>query len=125
MQHEFCRPNKPVRNTRILKTICIVLPMVTLAAAHWFPWKRYLHRDLNRFECYAIGTGAIVGTAALAIAASEGDRDDHVVMLGFAAVSAGVTTLLANASDYVADLRGELAKVKGQLEALVDRGEIV
>lgn len=78
---------------------CIAVPTVTLALAHWFPWRRVIGHDLHRLEAYAIGTATIVGTAATAMAGSEGDGKDHALLLTTTAAAAGLTTLAAWAID--------------------------
>lgn len=90
-----------------------------MAAAHWFPWRRLLGRDLHQLEAYAIGSGAIVGTAAATIVQDEGgDRYDHATMLLFAAGSAGIITLAAYALDEITGLRADLAAQRAGNEAL-------
>jgi hypothetical protein len=105
-------------NVRFLKGICVVVPAATMAAAHWFPWRRVFHRELHRLEAYACGTTAIVGTAALTIAHSEGDRGDHSTMLLVAAASAGATTLLAYALDKFVQQRARLARLLAEQDVL-------
>jgi hypothetical protein len=106
------------RADQLLKTLCVLLPATAMTGAHWFPWKRHLGRDLNNLERYIIGTAAIVGTANLAISQSEGDRDDHVVMLLLSAISAGLTTLAAYAIDRDAKLRAECANLAAQMQVV-------
>lgn len=105
-------------NLTILTGICALLPGTAMAAAHWFPWQRLFKRELRRLEAYAIGTTAIVGTAAIAIANSEGDGRDHSRMLILAAASAGVTTLVAYAVDKFVKLGADNARLSAEREAL-------
>lgn len=112
------------KNTGILQGLCVVLPTALLAAAHWFPWKRVRQRELHQLEAYAIGTGAIVGTAGFAIALSNGDKNDHVGLLGLATLSAGGITLAAHAIDAFAKSHGEVANLKAQIKALQEHGDL-
>lgn len=112
------------RNTTFLKGFCTVLPAAILAAAHWFPWHKFIHRDLGRLEAYAIGTAAIVGTAGFAISISDGDRDDHAVMLVLSALAAGGMTVGAYAIDDKIKTNGKLADLSAQLEALKGNGNV-
>lgn len=106
------------RSTPFLQGVCAIVPAATLAAAHWFPWQRVFKRDLHKLEAYTIGTTAIIGTAAIAISNSDGDRHDHSRMLLLAAGAAGATTLVAYAVDEFVRLRGEIANLKAQKDAL-------
>lgn len=36
--------------------ILVVISGIAQLAAHYFPWKKWLHRELKRTEAYAIGT---------------------------------------------------------------------
>lgn len=83
-----------------------------------------IHRDLHRLETYAIGTTAIVGTASFAIALSDGDKDDHVVMLNLAALAAGAMTITAYTIDIVIRLHGRITDLSAQLKALKDNGNL-
>lgn len=107
-------------NTTLLKGLCGILPAALLAAAHWFPWSQ----KLGRLQSYAIGTGAIVGTAGLAIALSNGDRDDHVTMLMIAAASAGGITVAAHEIDDRIGQRGRIANLEAQINALKQHGDL-
>lgn len=109
-------------NERLLTGICATLPAASMAAAHWFPWRRVFRRELYRLEAYTIGTTAIVGTAAIAIANSDGDGHDHSRMLLLAAGAAGLTTLVAYTVDQFVNLRAEIADLKAQKEALNSNG---
>jgi hypothetical protein len=101
-----------------LTGICAIVPAMTMAAAHWFPWRRLLHRELRNTEAYAIGTVAIVGTAVVSIAASDGDSDDHIRMLLLAALSAGIATLAAHHIDDDVKVRAENAGLKAERDVL-------
>ena len=81
-------------NNQTTRKLCMVIPMLVLGIAHWFPWKKILGHDLHRLEAYAIGTATIVGTAAVAIADSD-EGNEHAKLLLLTAISAGVTTVLA------------------------------
>jgi hypothetical protein len=105
-------------NTTLLKIVCTVLPGVAMIAAHWFPWRRLLHRDLHNLERYAIGTSAIVGTAAISISVSDGDRNDHAAMLLLAAGAAGAATALAYITDELIALRATVAQMNAENEHL-------
>lgn len=105
-------------NTRFLQALCLVFPAATMAAAHWFPWRRILGRDLHRLEAYAIGTATIVGTATAAILHSDGDSNDAAAMLVLAAGSAGAATAAAYAIDEIVGLRADLASQRAQGDAL-------
>ena len=105
-------------NCTLLKVLCTALPAVAMVAAHWFPWRRLLHRDLHNLERYAIGTTAIVGTAAVAIAVSDGDRNDHACMLLLAAGAAGAATALAYITDELIALRATVAQLNAESEHL-------
>lgn len=106
-------------NVRVLTGVCATLPAATMAAAHWFPWRRLFRRDLHKLEAYTIGTTAIVGTAAIAISASgDGSGHVHSRMLLWAAGGAGITTLVAYAVDEFIRLRGEIAALKAEHNVL-------
>lgn len=105
-------------NTTFLKVVCTVLPAATMAAAHWFPWRRVMHRELHKLEAYSIGTAAIVGTAAVCISVSDGDRNDHTCMLLLAAGAAGATTALAYVTDELIRLRSIIAQISSETEYL-------
>lgn len=112
-------------NTAFLNGLCVAVPALSLFAAHFFPWRRVLARDLHPLEAYAIGTAAIVGTANVAIALSDSERsDDHVMMLNLATGSAGVVTIAAHLIDAILSLRGEVARLKGQNRALAEHGDV-
>ncbi len=78
-----------------LLTFCSVVPALILAIAHWMPWQQLLGRKLHRLEAYLIGTTAIVGTTAIAIANSDGNKDEHIEMLLASTASGGAATLMA------------------------------
>lgn len=112
------------RNSGLLKGLCVALPIVTLAAAHWFPWHRMMKRDLHPLEAYSIGTTAIVGTAGLAISLSDGDSDEHVTMLGIATVSAGGITIAAHLIDRLFKQDSKISNLEAQLSALKSNGKL-
>lgn len=102
----------------LLKAVSFVIPATAMAAAHWFPWRRLFRGDLNRLAAYAIGTSAIVGTAALAISVSDGDRREHRTLVLLAALGAGLATLLAYTIDKFVDMRAELAEKQAAKDVL-------
>lgn len=51
--------------------VTAIVPGLAMAAAHWFPWRAVLGRDLNRLESYAWGCAWIVGIAAAAMRLSS------------------------------------------------------
>lgn len=117
--------NQSRTNTAFLNGLCVVIPAMTLTAAHFFPWRRVIRRDLHRLEAYAIGTAAIVGTANVAIALSDSEHaDDHVGMLNLATGSAGAITIAAYLIDAILDLRGQVARLGGQNRSLVEHGDV-
>lgn len=79
-----------------MRGICVVVPAAALLAAHWFPWRKAIKRDLHRLEAYTIGTSMIVGTAAAAMS-SDGSPSgrEHAKLLLTATMSAGFATVLA------------------------------
>lgn len=89
-----------------------------MVAAHWFPWRRLLGRDLHRLEAYTVGTAAIVGTALAAITQSDGDRNDHANMLLLAAAAAGAATVGTYTVDKIIELRANLVAQRAHGEAL-------
>lgn len=108
--------NRNRSNVTLLKVLCTALPGIAMAAAHWFPWRRVMRRELHNLERYAIGTTAIVGTAAVAIAVSDGDRNDHACMLLLAAGAAGAATALAYITDELIALRATVAQLNAESE---------
>lgn len=111
-------PTNLRNNAAFLKGLCVVLPAMTLVAAHYLPWKQLLNRDLHQLEAYVVGTAAIAGTAGFSISISEGDRDDHVVMLALAVASAGISTISAHVIDHVSRSSGKIANLEAQIQAL-------
>lgn len=105
-------------NVRFLQAICFLVPGVAMAAAHWFPWRRLLGRDLHQLEAYCIGTATIVGISSAAITQSEGDGYDDALMLLSAAASAGGVVVAAYALDEIIGLRADLAAQRAHGEAL-------
>lgn len=105
-------------NCTLLKVICTALPAIAMIAAHWFPWRRVMHRDLHNLERYAIGTSVIVGTSSIAISVSDGDRNDHACMLLLAAGAAGAATALAYIVDELIALRATVAQLNAETEYL-------
>jgi hypothetical protein len=100
---------------QFLTGMCATLPGAAMAIAHWFPWRKVIKRDLHKLETYAIGTAAIVGTAALALANDVvGDGEDHARMLMLAAWSAGATTLIAYTVDEFVAMRAEVAGLRAE-----------
>lgn len=104
----------------LLKAVTFVIPATAMAAAHWFPWRRIFKSELHRLIAYAIGTTAIVGTAAVAMSVSDGDRRDHRALLLLAALGAGVTTLMAYTIDKFVDMRARLVAAEAREKVLAD-----
>lgn len=120
----MCNEFSKQKNTALLNGICVVFPILALAAAHWFPWRRIRGRHLHRLEAYAIGTAAIVGTSGAAIALSNGDKNDHVTMLALATAAAGGITVAAHAIDAHMKDRGDIADLRARIETLTSHGDI-
>lgn len=75
-----------------------VLPALTLAAAHWFPWGALPGRGgapLPRLATYAIGVAVIVGYTSLLAWSGARAAMDALALLWIVAASAGATTLAA------------------------------
>jgi hypothetical protein len=107
-----------LKNIQVLKSLCVVVPAGLMAAAHWFPWRKVLGRDLKAMECYAVGTTIMFGTSMAVMSLSEGDKDDHIVMVALSCAAGGVATLAAYDIDDRLAKRAELADKTAQLEAL-------
>jgi hypothetical protein len=83
----------------IAPILCTALPAAIIAAEHYAPWLRWLHRPLPRLAAYAMGTLAILLPAT---AAANPRRERETVALFWAsAVSAGVTTLALWGIDWL------------------------
>jgi len=67
------------------------LPAAVIAAEHYAPWLRWLHRPLPRLGAYVMGTLAILVPAT--IAAQPHKHRETIAMFWASAVSAGITTL--------------------------------
>lgn len=105
--------------TRNQFLICATVPALAMTAAHWFPWRQTLARDLHPLEAYAIGTAGIVATAAAVIAADrEGDGNQHAALLLTAAAAAGVATLSAWLWDDLLTLRLQIVEAAHYGDAL-------
>jgi len=75
-----------------------VLPALTLAAAHWFPWSNLPGRGgepLPRLVTYSIGVATIVGYASLLAWLGAMTVLDALVLLWIVASAAGAVTVLA------------------------------
>jgi hypothetical protein len=111
------------KNSILAKGLCVALPVSILAAAHWFPWRKVIRRDLHQLEAYTIGTTAIVGTASVAMAISDSECEDHVLMLWLAACSAGLVTIAAHTVDAFVRLYVKVADLEAQKKALGGDGD--
>lgn len=92
-----------------------IVPGLAMAAAHWFPWRAVLGRNLSRLECYAWGTAWIVGIAAACMRLSSRidaplSPDQSARITEIAAVSAGTATVAAYViDDWTAHRRANVA----------------
>lgn len=82
-----------------------LIPGLAMLAAHWFPWRVVLGRDLGRIECYIWGTGWIIGIAGAAMRLSQRldaplTPDQSARMAEVAATSAGIATVGAYLIDF-------------------------
>jgi hypothetical protein len=107
-----------LKNIQVLKSLCVVVPAGLMVAAHWFPWRQVLGRELDVKECYAIGTAIMFGTSMAVMSLSEGDKDDHIVMVALTCAAGGVATLAAYEIDDRMETRAKLADANARLEAL-------
>lgn len=95
--------------------VTAIVPGLAMAAAHWFPWRAVLGRDLNRLESYAWGCAWIVGIAAAAMRLSSRidaplSPDQSARAVEIAAVSAGAATVAAHlVDDWTAHRRANVA----------------
>lgn len=101
-----------------------LLPGVAMAAAHWFPWRQTLGRPLPRLAAYAIGTVAIVCTAAYAIAGdSRGTAQRHAGLVLLSAASAGATTIAAWTLDHILHLHHREVQERAYHDTLTTIGQ--
>ena len=101
-------PRHPAR--LFLFGMATIVPGLAMLAAHYFPWRALLGRDLGRIECYSWGTAWIMGisTAGMRISARLGQPlppADCARLVELSAVSAGVCTVAAYAIDHWSGLR--------------------
>lgn len=84
----------------VLHTITAIVPALAMLAAHWFPWRAFLGRDLSRIECYAWGTAWIIGVASAVMRMSRHigapvTPEEAARIAELSAVSAGTATIAA------------------------------
>lgn len=80
--------------------VTATVPALAMLAAHWFPWRGLLGRDLSRIECYAWGTAWIIGVASAVMRMSRHidaplAPDEAATIAELSAASAGIATIAA------------------------------
>lgn len=99
-----------------------LVPALAMLAAHWFPWRVFLGRDLGRIECYAWGTAWIVGVATATMRLSQRidaplTPDEAARLTELSAISAGTATIAAYLIDDLGAHRRNRAAARIAAEA--------
>lgn len=105
-----------------------LIPGLAMLAAHWFPWRVALGRDLSRVESYMWGTAWIIGVAGAAIRLSQrldapATPDQSARLIEVSAASAGAATMAAYAVDAWGQQRRSATQARLVAEAKIRHAE--